>query len=317
MRYLLLCMNLVAGIFTSHLAEAQTEHDPQSVLAYQGDQVLTQNAVDGAFNRIPEKHRMAVIRDGNKVEILLTSMMMNKIMAADAYKAGLDQDPLIQERMKLAAEEELALAWKEKLLSKAPAADYDTMAYESYLARQEEFLTKEVLDVSHILISTKNRSEDEAAELAASIRLQLREDPDRFDALVLEYSEDPGKDANKGRFSSVVRGQMVKPFEHTAFAMTDPGEISEPVKSGFGYHIIRFNARQEPEQLDFAQVKAGLIEKAIRKHELKFRDTYMSQLLIEPLKFPDGALEIMVKRHFGENLELAPDFYSHDTEGED
>ena len=53
---------------------------------------------------------------------------------------------------------------------------------------------------------------------------------------------------------------MVKPFEEAAFAMSKPGAISEPVKTPFGYHVIRFDARKAPEQIPFDTVKPKIIE---------------------------------------------------------
>ena len=52
---------------------------------------------------------------------------------------------------------------------------------------------------------------------------------------------------------------MVKPFEDAAFAMTEAGEISAPVKTQFGYHIIRFNKRRPEHQLTFEEAKTRII----------------------------------------------------------
>ncbi|MFT5140216.1 MAG: peptidyl-prolyl cis-trans isomerase C [Lysobacterales bacterium] len=306
--FLALFLGLLNPITT--LAQAEQDqlsgHDPNKILAYQGKHVISQNEIDGAFNRIPDNLRLGFIRDGNKVETLLTTLMVNKIMAADAYRVGIDQDPLVQERLKLAVEEELALIRNEQLNRNAPEADFDALAYEIYLAKQDEFYTQEVIDVSHILISTKQRDEDEASKLAESLKSQLDLDPSIYDEMIIEFSEDPSKDANKGHFPSVVRGQMVRSFERVAFRMTEPGEISTPVKSEFGFHIIRFNGRKEPRKLEFDRVKERLVVEARSKNQKNYHDTYLLKLLSDPLEFPDGALEIMVKRYFGENLELAP-----------
>ena len=314
MRYLQFSASLVVfiGISFSQLVSSrdqpEAEHDPEIVLAFQGEHIISQKAIDGAFHRIPEENRLAFIRDGKRVSILINAIMLNKVLAGEAKKTGLDQDPYVRERLKLVVEQELAVAWKTQVLNNAPEADYEAMAYESYLANANDFFSDEVLDVSHILISTKNRPEAEAARLADSIRSQLDEEPARFEELVMAYSEDPGKELNRGRFSNLTRGQMARPFERAAYAMQTAGEISEPVKTRFGYHIIRLNARQAPRQLEFDQLKEELTEQAIKDHRLKYRDNYMFKLLKDPLQFPDGALEIMVKRHFGENLELAPDY---------
>ena len=299
------------------IANAQTKHDPEEVFAYQGEQVLTQSELDGAFHRIPEDRRLEFVRDGEKVQMMLTSIMVNKIMAADASKSNIDTDPVVRERLKLAVEEELALIWKDELQKEAPDADYEAMAYEHYLSKQEEFMSTEVLDVSHILISVKERDYRQALEIAENVLVELDSNPERFEELVIEYSEDSGKDSNKGRLSSVVRGQTVKPFERAVFSMKTPGEISRPVKTEFGYHIIRFNGRQAPIPISFERVKPRLVERAKADHKKMYRDNYMSQLLSEPLQFPEGSLEIMIRRYFGEDLELAPDYSGAKPNGDE
>jgi len=53
-------------------------------------------------------------------------------------------------------------------------------------------------------------------------------------------------------------GDMVKPFEEAAFAL-EPGEISEPVKTDYGYHVIRLDAYYEPTMMTFEEVKPQLV----------------------------------------------------------
>jgi peptidyl-prolyl cis-trans isomerase C len=310
-----LILILLSGGLSAPPALAETQHDPETVLAYEGENILTQKELDGAFHRIPEQHRLAFIRDGENVTRLISSLIVNKTLAAEAYKAGLDQDPLIQERLKLAAEQELASAWREQLTHNVPDADYEAMARERYIANPEGFQTEETRDVSHILISTEDRSEEDAAELANELRKQLESDPGKFDALVSEYSEDPSMDSNLGRFPSVTRGQMVRSFERAAFELQTAGDISKPVKSKFGYHIIRLNGYQEPEPLSFDQAKQGLVEAARKDHLAMYRDNYMTELLKNPIEYPDGALKIMLKRYFGETLERAPDLQGRESHG--
>ena len=297
---------LFCGVVMPYPVGAQAVHDPKTVLAYQGDQVLGQAEIDVAFHQIPEEHRLAFIRDRKKVSFMISGLLLNKILVAEDRKTGLDQDPVIRARVNLAMEKELALAWKERVLLDAPNADLEAIAHETYLANPGDFMTEETVDVSHILISSDEREFSGALELADSLRAQLNEDPGRFDSLIMEYSEDPGKDSNRGRFPNVRRGDMVKPFERTAFALESPGDISQPVRTRYGYHIIRLNERSGQEQLEFDQVKEELVKQAGKKHKLLFRDTYMTRLTQDPVEIPEGALEMMVKRYFGENLELAP-----------
>lgn len=299
---------ILCAITISAWSQSQELSDPQQVLAHQHGVALTQDEIDFAFNRIKDVHRLAFIRDGAKVSQMVNTLMMSQVLAAEARKAGFDQAPLIQGRMQLAADQELANAWKDHIVATAPDADYETMAYELYLADPGRFRTKESLDVSHVLISTETRSESDALDLASDLHDQLVTDPDKFERFVSEYSEDPGKDSNQGRFRNMARGDMVKPFEKAAFDLKTAGELSDPVKSKFGYHIIRLNGRTAPQAREYEDVRSILLREAKDKHLAVYRDQYLKELFSDPIVYPDGSLEVMVKRYFGENLELAPVF---------
>lgn len=284
------------------------EVDPNEILAYQGDVVLTQNEIDAAFARIPEKDRLRFIRDGERVDGLVQSLLQIKLLAAAAQEAGYDQQPLVAERLRMAAGKELADAWSVQLVKEAPQADYDALAYEYYLANPQEYRLPDRLDVSHILISSEERGAEEALALAASLREQVLEDPSRFQEFVREYSDDPSKDVNAGRFPTMSRGDMVAEFEQAAFALKSAGEVSEPVETHYGYHLIRLNESLPGFVPEFDRLRDRLVEEAKAKHLAAYRDRYMRKLLSQPIVIPDGAVEIMAKRHFGEDLELAPVF---------
>lgn len=284
------------------------ELDPAVVLAYKGGVTVTQLEIDAVFNKLPQGERLLFIRDGAKVDQLINSLLQRKLVSREAVAAGYDRDPLIAARLELEKQKELAEAWIQKVMADAPPADFEALAYEQYLANPDAYRSEEVLDVSHILLGTENRSEVEARELAASLREQLESDPTRFDAFVMEYSDDPVKENNGGRYPEMERGMMVKSFEKAAFALDQPGQISQPVKTEYGYHIIRLNARSGNELQEYSAVKEQAVARAERSYLDSYRQNYLIKILSDPVVIPDGAVEIMAKRHFGENLELAPDF---------
>ena len=278
------------------------------ILAIQGDMVLTQAEIDAAFSKIPAEHRLAFIRNGERVNRIIGDLLRIKIVAADAIAAGFDQDPLVKSRMSMAAEKELAEAWMAKVKADTPEADYAALAHEYYLANPDAFMTEEVVDVSHILVNNEDRSAEDALQLASSLRGQLLEDPARFEEMVMEFSDDPSKGVNKGRFATTKRGQMVKPFEEVAFAMEKTGDISEPLETAYGYHIIRLNGKYPSQPIPFEEVKADAMTRAREKHLEAYRTRYLKKLVSDPIELPEGAVEAMAKRYFGEDFELSPVF---------
>ena len=209
--------------------------------------------------------------------------------------------------MRLAAERELAKAWLEEVMANAPEADYAALAEEYYIGHPDEFMTPEMRDVSHILISTETRTAEDALALVAELENRLAEDPASFDGLIAEYSEDPAKTNNRGRYPQMKRGDMVKPFEDAAFALEKEGQISAPIETSYGYHIIRLNRTLPSEPVPYEQVKDQLMVEAEKRHLTEYRKRYVIGLTREPIEHPEGAVEAMAKRYFGENLERAPD----------
>jgi peptidyl-prolyl cis-trans isomerase C len=297
----------------AHADEFQREapvdkNDPEVVFAYQGDAVLTQLGIDALFSKIPLENRLVFIRDGGQVDRLVRNVMKTEVLALDALANGLAEDPLIRERMILAAHKELAEAWVDRILENAPEADYAAMAYEDYVANPENYQTDEYIDVTHILISTDERTDEEALALAQTVREEALESPESFESLVMEYSDDPGKVKNNGSYLRVNRGQMAKPFEDAAFALENTGDISQPVPTNYGYHIIRLDARYEPRQRPFEDVRDEAIADMETSHKNVYRERYIKGVLEEGIVLPDGSVEVMLKRYFGENLEDAPQY---------
>ena len=101
------------------------------------------------------------------------------------------------------------------------------------------------VDIGHILLRGQS---GEVLERIAAIRKELEAGAD-FDELALARSEDPRVKSNKGRLGFIAKGQFVKPFEEAAFAL-QVGELSQPVKSKFGYHLIKLFGERRKVKVD-------------------------------------------------------------------
>jgi len=128
----------------------------------------------------------------------------------------------------------------------------------------------------HILITINKEAPDQAVDdanalaKATAIRDQLREDPNNqtlWNQLAKDQSQDPGSSASGGDLGWVGKGQFVKPFEDAARALAI-GQISDPVKSDFGYHVIQVEERRGPSENDIVKrwFAAGFTEADIKRH---------------------------------------------------
>lgn len=153
------------------------------------------------------------------------------------------------------------------LQNRQTVSDTDISQY--YKAHENEYGTPEQRQAAHILISASSTApqaeQDAAKKQATELLQQLRQSPEKFADLARKHSQDPGSAASGGDLGSFGRGMMVKPFEDAVFAMK-PGEISDLVKTDFGYHIIKLVAIQPSKALPLAAVR-GDIENLLRQQK--------------------------------------------------
>jgi peptidyl-prolyl cis-trans isomerase C len=294
---LLLSYILLSLLLFTYSSEITAETD---ILAQRGKGIVTQSVFEARVSKIPKKIRPATLRDGGRLQDLINDLLLQAQLVAAARDANFDTQKEIIDRMNLAADRELAGAWLQYYVESQPAADYEMLAQEYFQLHQNELLSEDKIDVSHILISTKERPDQEAMELANSIRQQLIENPAGFDTLVTEYSEDPSSVSNNGSFTNVKKGDMVRPFEDAAFAMKK-NEISKPIKTEYGYHIIRLDAYYSSEKLTFESVKDKLIESQRLRHEERVMTNYLNDFGAQNVEMSQEALEELVRRQFGED----------------
>lgn len=192
---------------------------------------------------------------------LLAELYVMRTLEQEALDAKLDQQPIVKERLRDARTRLLAQERLQQFTLSVKEPNYEPMAREQYTANKSQFQVPEQISASHILIKYGEKRDEQAALVRAKEvheKLQKGED---FTALATEYSDDGSVVTNDGNLGFFGRGQMVKAFEEAAFAMTSSGELSAPVKSEFGYHIIRFNERMLARILPFDEVKAEIIDK--------------------------------------------------------
>jgi len=130
-----------------------------------------------------------------------------------------------------------------KLREKLKPTPAEIQAY--YDAHADEFPVPERVHAAHILVKVDKDAtpaQDAAARKKAEDLVARAKKGEDFGDLARKNSEDPGSKAQGGDMPPFGRGQMVPPFEQAAFSMS-PGEIRGPVKSDFGYHVIKLLAK--------------------------------------------------------------------------
>lgn len=141
----------------------------------------------------------------------------------------------------------------------------ETQLGEYYASHQKEFEQPEEVSARHILIRPKTQDDagwKDALKRAQDVYAKATARGADFAALAKQYSEDPGSKDSGGELGWFARGRMVKEFEDAAFKLS-PGAISEPVKSDFGYHILKVEGRRPGGLRSLAEVRETIKEKLL------------------------------------------------------
>jgi peptidyl-prolyl cis-trans isomerase SurA len=206
---------------------------------------------------------------GNPVYVSEFSYVYNKNNAnnPDAYtKENLNEYLNLYTNFKLKVKEAEALGLDTSASFKKELEGYRKQLAQPYLTEKSvtELLTKEAyermkeeINASHILITVSPDAEPKDTLTAYNKLMEIRQkalNGTSFDKLALEFSQDPSAKQNKGNLGYFTAMQMVYPFESAAYN-TKKGEISMPVRTRFGYHLIKVNDRRKSQ----GQVKVAHI----------------------------------------------------------
>src|SRR5687768_12555329 len=146
------------------------------------------------------------------------------------------------------------LVRSEEVRSSIKVADADIEAF--YKQNLQQYQTPAQVRASHILLKLEGKDEKQVQALAEEIAKKAKAGAD-FAALAKQYSEDESNASNGGDLDYFGRGRMVAEFEQAAFAMK-AGEISNPVKTAFGYHIIKVVDNKPDTTRPVAEVRAEI-----------------------------------------------------------
>ncbi len=252
---------LAAGLLASAVAGAAGTPNADTLVVSQGVARVTLGDVDAYVHRIPETDRKGFVAKPERIETMLRNMLLDKQLADEALKLGLDKDPIVQQQIALATENALSRARMEKFRASLKAPDFSEQAQEDYLANKKKYTIPKRYDVKHILFDIKSRTPDQAAALANETAAKLAKDPSQFDSLVESLSDDQSKKDNHGLIENAASESFVAPFADAARKLENIGDISPPVRTVFGYHILKL-VSTAPEQLQpYEKVRESIISR--------------------------------------------------------
>ena len=229
---------------------------------------------------------------GDQVRRALTDLYTLKVLDAEARKEQI----LSEDQARWIAQYRVAMKRVELLIharamEMMEGTDWDQRAREYFKANREEFVEAETIRVRTLLLTLNKRTLDQALSLAKELAPKTLNEA-QFASVVSDKSEEPS--GGDGLIDNLVRGQTVPEFEQAAFRLQEVGDISDPVVSPFGVHVIQLLGRR-PERLKaFEEIREDLASKLQQSDWEEFKNLVRS----EPQSAPPAGL-----REYQDNID--------------
>ena len=212
-------------------------------LAKVNGRVVTDKDVQAALSTLNEGQRTNVLKDVNTRRQVLNSVIEQEVLVQEAEKEKLDQDTDFKEAMAAFKRQFLA----SRVLQKNLGSKFtDSAAKKYYEGHKSKFSTDQV-HALHILV----KEELEAQELIKKTKAMNK---DEFKDLAEKVSKDPSAKNNRGDLGFFGRDRMVAEFTDAAFGGKE-GAIVGPVKTSYGYHVIKVIKKRIGKPLEFSEVE--------------------------------------------------------------
>jgi peptidyl-prolyl cis-trans isomerase C len=259
---------------------AAPKAEDDSLPLAQGDQaVLRVNGVeigqsDIAFADEEVGGTMPAMAPEQKREYLITYLTDVVILAQAAKKQKLDDSPEVKRQIEFARNKVLMEALLQKT---AKAAETEPEMHKVYDEAVKEMGTEQEVHARHILVETE--------EDAKAVEAELKDGAD-FAEEAKKKSKDPGA-ANGGDLGWFTKDQMVPEFSEAAFKL-DKGQISDPIHTQFGWHIIKVEDKRVKPTPSFEEVKSQVENYISRRAQAQLVDGLRKTATIERLDQPQA-----------------------------
>ncbi len=230
------------------------------------------------FN-VPLEQREALVQNERKLRELIESIYVLRKLSALGESQGEVITKSFEWKLELDKARSIAMRYlSEEIGRREQMVDWSARAYEYYLVNKSEFLKEDQVVVSHVLVSTEERSDEQALALAKDVRRRV-DLGESINEMARSISDDRSAKKNSGRIGPFGRHEMVAEFERASFSMLKSGEVSGPVRTKFGYHVIKLEELKAGGIRDFSDVKKDIINKL----RVKYKDDERARVIV-PLK---------------------------------
>ncbi len=230
-------------------------------LATVGGAAITEADVEQMVAALAQHGQNVNNEQGRKM--VLEQLISKKLLLADAQKNLYEYDPEFKKELEMVKNDLLVNFTMKKVMEKITVSDAEVKEY--YEKNKDKLIDGEKVGASHILVDSE--------EKANAILEKINSKEISFEDAARAESSCPSSE-NGGNLGEFTRGQMVPEFDEACFSM-NVGDIKGPVKTQFGYHLIKLNSKSEPKQMEFDQIKDQIKASMLQQ---KQQDAYTSKI---------------------------------------
>jgi len=250
-------------VLSVSVASGCAKRAKEDVVATVNGKPITVTMLDTKIEKLPQYYQTFAAQHKKEV---VDEMVVEELLYDEAKRRKLDRDPDVKELIADANRKILiSRVIEDEAKKSAPVSEDDVKLY--YEQNKEKYMVPEMIRASHILTSTEEEAKAAKGELNSGAD---------FAKVAKEYSKDLTKDrgGDLGYFS---KGQMIPEFEKPAFSL-QPGQVSDIIKTRFGYHIIELTDRKPAAYQDFDEVKDTVRTTIVRDRQRESFDQFTEQL---------------------------------------
>lgn len=234
------------------------------ILAVLNGREITQKELDETILKFPQE-RQSYLRTEDGRKQLLDEMISFELIYNYAQDNNMEADRDYILQMERAKKEILTQVTIGKVLSQVEVTEEEIGNY--YNNNKNMFMTEETVSAKHILVDTLNKAD----EVLKNIKEGMT-----FEEAAEKYSVCPSKSSG-GNLGSFGKGRMVPEFEKAAFSL-EVGVISEPVKTQFGYHIIKVEEKNPASIIPLDEIKNDIKVQLLQQNQKKRYVEFTSEL---------------------------------------
>ena len=238
----------------------------EKVLASVMGKVITQADVEEFIDNLGQRGEN--YRNLQGYAIILYELINQKLLLLDASRNFYEADPVFKAELNKAKESLLVSFAIQKAVEKVTVTDAEAKTY--YDSNKDQFVTGVTVNASHILVD----NEDSAKDILA----KLQNNEISFEDAAKQFSKCPSAERG-GNLGDFGKGQMVPEFDEACFSM-EVGELKGPVKTDFGYHVIKLNAKNESKTIAFEEIKQQIKERLLAEKQQAAYKSKINQLKI-------------------------------------